>query len=147
MKVRVVLLGILIASLLVGCATTEYKSFEGKSNVFEGKGGTKIVVNGMELWDNGEPPRKFRLLGIIDDERPDGIIPMAQLRSDMVKKAREVGGDALIQLGSNSQITGYYTSGTASAHSYGYSATASGSSTTMPIGRNMAKFAVIKYVE
>lgn len=137
----------LAASLLAGCATTEYKAFEGKGNVIEGKGGTKVVVDGMEIWDNGEPPRKFKVLGIIDDERPGGLIPMSQLRSDMVKKAREGGGDAVVQLNSQSQIAGYYTSGSASAYAYGNSATAYGSSTTMPVRRNLAKFAVIKYVE
>lgn len=147
MKLRVALSMVLAVLLVAGCATTEYKSFEGKTNVFEGKGGTKVIVDGMELWDNGEPPRKFKVLGIIDDERPGGLIPMAQLRSDMVEMAREAGGDALIQLGSQSQIAGYYTSGSASAYGYGNSATAYGSSTTMPVRRNVAKFAVIKYVE
>ena len=147
MKLGVALSVVLAALLVAGCATTEYKSFEGKTNVFEGKGGTKVVVDGMELWDNGEPPRKFKVLGIIDDERPGGLIPMAQLRGDMVEKARKAGGDALIQLGSQSQIAGYYTSGSASAYGYGNSATAYGSSTTMPVRRNVAKFAVIKYGE
>ncbi|UUZ63391.1 hypothetical protein LP417_28225 [Polaromonas sp. P1-6] len=147
MKRAIVVTMLLAASLLAGCATTEYKAFEGKGNVIEGKGGTKVVVDGMEIWDNGEPPRKFKVLGIIDDERPGGLIPMSQLRSDMVKKAREAGGDAVVQLNSQSQIAGYYTSGSASAYAYGNSATAYGSSTTMPVRRNLAKFAVIKYVE
>ncbi len=147
MKQLIALLMTLAALFLAGCATTEYKAFEGKANVFEGKGGTKVVIDGMEIWDNGEPPRKFKVLGIIDDERPGGIIPMSRLRSDMVKHAREVGGDAIIQLGSQSQIAGYYTSGSASAYGYGSSATAYGSSTTMPVRRNVAKFAVIKYVD
>jgi hypothetical protein len=147
MKKIVVLLVVFVVSFMVGCATTEYKSFEGKANVFEGKGGTKIVVDGIEFWDNGDPPRKFKVLGIIDDERPGGLIPMAQLRSDMVKKAREAGGDAIIQLGSQSQVVGYYTSGSATAYAYGNSATASGSSNTMPVRRNVSKFAVIKYVD
>lgn len=147
MKKPFTLLVALGLSLMAGCATTEYKSFEGKTDVFEGKGGTKVVVDGMEIWDNGEPPRKFKVLGIIDDERPGGIIPMSQLRSDMVKKAREAGGDAVVQLGSQSQIAGFYSSGSATAYSYGNSATAYGSSTTMPVRRNVAKFAVIKYVE
>lgn len=147
MKLRATFFVVLAVSLVMGCATTEYKSFEGKANVFEGEGGTKVIVDGMELWDNGDPPRKFKVLGIIDDERPGGLIPMSQLRSDMVKKALEAGGDALIQLGSQSQIAGYYTSGSASAYGYGNSATAYGSSTTMPVRRNVAKFAVIKYVE
>jgi len=134
-------------ALLAGCANTEYKPFEAKNNMFEGKGGTKVVVDGMEIWDNGDPPRKFKVLGIIDDERPGGLIPMSQLRGDMVKKAREAGGDAVVQLSSQSQIAGYYTSGSASEYASGSSVTAYGSSTTMPVRRNTAKFAVIKYLE
>lgn len=138
---------VVIAISISGCATTEYKSFEAKDNMFDGKGGTKIVVDGMEIWDNGDPPRKFKVLGIIDDQRPGGLIPMSQLRSDMVKKAREAGGDAVVQLSNQSQIAGYQTSGSASAYAYGSSATAYGSSTTTPIRRNVAKFAVIKYLD
>jgi hypothetical protein len=145
MKKLIMLLIGFSLSIIAGCATTEYKSFEGKSNLFEGQGGTKVVIDGIEIWDNGEPPRKFQVLGIVDDERPGGIIPMSQLRSDIVKKAREVGGDAVIQLGSQSQIAGYYSSSSATAYSQGKSATAYGSTTTMPVRRNVAKFAIVKY--
>jgi len=147
MKKTIALILILAASLFAGCATTEYKAFEGKGNVVDGKGGTKVIVDGMEIWDNGEPPRKFKVLGIIEDERPGGIIPISQLRGDMVKRARAAGGEAVIQLNNQSQVAGAYTSGSASAYGYGNSATAYGSSTTMAIRRNTAKFAVIKYIE
>jgi hypothetical protein len=134
---------------LAACTTTEYKPYEARAdqNVFEGRGGTKIVVDGMEIWDNGDPPRRFKILGIIDDERPGGIIPMSQLRSDMVEKAREAGGDALILLGSQSRITGSYTSGSGTAYSSGNTATGYGSAVTVPVRRNSAKFAVIKYLD
>ena len=80
---------------MVGCATTEFKPFEVKVNAFEGRGGTKTVAAGMEIWDNDEPPRKYMVLGFIDDERSGGPIPMASLKSDIVQKAKEVGGDAV----------------------------------------------------
>lgn len=147
MRTLLTLAAVAAIALLAGCANTEYKPFEAKNNMFEGKGGTKVVVDGMEFWDNGDPPRKFKVLGIIDDERPGGLIPMSQLRGDMVKKARESGGDAVVQLSSQSQIAGYYTSGSASAYAPRSSATAYGSSTTMPVRRNAAKFAVIKYLD
>jgi hypothetical protein len=54
----------------------------------------------MDMWTNGDPPRRFRILGIIDDERPGGLIPMAELKHDIVKKAREHGGDAVILVSS-----------------------------------------------
>jgi len=138
--------GILLLTL-VGCATTEFKPFEAKVNAFEGRGGTKTVAAGMEIWDNGEPPRKYMVLGFIDDERSGGFIPMASLKSDIVQKAKEVGGDAVIQLSSNSQLAGVYSSGSATAYSSGRSVNAYGSSTAVPIRRNLSKFAVIKYLD
>ena len=141
------IVALISALLLAGCATTEFKTYEGFNSVIEGKGGTKVVVDGMELWDNGDPPRHFKLIGIIEDERPGGIVPMAQLKSDIVKKAKQAGGDAVIQLTSQSQIAGYYAAGTASAANSGNSAYARGSSIAIPLRRNIAQFAVIKYVD
>lgn len=133
--------------VITGCATTEFKPFEARVNSFEGTGGTKTTVAGMEVWDNGDPPRKFAVLGIIEDERSGGPIPMASLKSDVVQKAKDVGGDAVIQLNSNSQLVGVYSSGSATAYSYGRSATAYGSSTAVPMRRNYSKFAVIKFLD
>ena len=147
MNRKIVAIGLALVFVLTGCASTEYKKFEGKNSVVEGKGGTKVVVEGMEVWDNGDPPRKFSVLGIIDDVRPGGIIPMSQLRRDMVRKAREAGGDALVEIRSESQVAGYQTSGAATAYTYGRSTQAYGSATSMQMRRNSAKFAVIKYLD
>lgn len=145
LAVRVLLLS---ACVLASCATTTFKSFETRGDaVIEGRGGTRTVHDGMDIWDYGDPPRKFKVLGIIDDERPGGIIPMAQLRSDMVKKAREAGGHALIQIRSQAQIVGYQSIGSATATTYGNSATATGFATSVPIRRNTAQFAVVRYID
>jgi hypothetical protein len=140
------LLATLLAMLLTACAT-EFKVFEAKNNVFEGAGGTKVVVDGMDVWDNGEPPKKFKILGFVEDERPGGPIYMAQLRGDVVRKARQAGGDAVIQVGSQSQISGYYSSGAGTATSVGDTTTATGFNSTVAIRRSTSKFAVIKYLE
>lgn len=133
--------------LLGGCASTQFKVYEGRGNVIEGHGGTRVVVDGMDIWENGEPPRKFKFLGLIEDERPGGIIPMGQLQGDIVKKAREVGGQALIKINSQSQIMGYQTSGFASANTLGTTTRAAGTSTTIAARKNFATFAVIEYLE
>jgi hypothetical protein len=133
--------------LLGSCASTEFKVYEGRGSVVEGRGGTRAIVNGMDLWENGEPPRKFKLLGLIEDERPGGIISMGQLHADIVKKAREVGGQALIKLHSRSQLMGYQTSGYANTTTLGSTARATGSATTIAARRNFATFAVILYLE
>lgn len=144
-KVAVALIAMLL--LLGGCASTQYKAYEGRGNVIEGRGGTRVVVDGMDLWENGEPPRKFKLLGLIEDERPGAIILMGQLPGDMVKKAREVGGQALLKINSQSQIIGYQTSGYASATTFGSTTRATSTAATIAARKNFATFAVIQYLE
>jgi hypothetical protein len=142
-------LALLLAAVLIlaGCSTTDFQTWEGHDSVIEGHGGTKKIVDGMDVWTNGDPPRRFRILGIIDDERPGGLIPRAELKHDIVKKAREHGGDAVILLSSSSQLAGYYTASTANAQFYGNSATGFGSTTTVPLTRRTSKFVVIRYLE
>lgn len=139
----------ILFSVIAGCANinTEYKPFEANVNVFEGRGGTKVVIDGLEYWDNGDPPRKFKILGIIDDERPGGRIQMSNLRRDIIQKAKEAGGDAVVQVTNNSLNVGSVASGVASASAYGGTATGFGTSIAVPVKRNVSKFAVIKYLE
>jgi hypothetical protein len=135
-----------VSLFCVGCTSTDFQSWEGRNSVVEGHGGTRKVVDGMDVWTHGDPPRRFQVLGIIEDERPGGLIPMAQLKHDIVQKARQYGGDAVIFVSSQSQLAGYYTAGSASAYGYGNSATAFGSSTTVPITRRSSSYVVIKYL-
>jgi hypothetical protein len=95
-----------LLTLLAGCASTNYLVYDGRNNVFEGTGGARGVVDGMDVWEKGQPPRKYRLLGFIDDARRSHPLTNASIKSDAVKKAREVGGDALIMVNSRSEITG-----------------------------------------
>ena len=36
----------------------------------QGHGDTRKIVDGMDVWTHGDPPRPFQVLGIIEDERP-----------------------------------------------------------------------------
>ena len=144
MTCRLTLL-LMIAVLCGSCMTTEFQAWEGRNSVVEGRGGTKKVVDGMDVRTYGDPPRRFQVLGIIQDERPGGRLYIAQLKHDLVQKAREQGGNALIFVSSQSQLAGYYTAGSASAYGYGGSATAFGSSTTVPITRRSSTYVVIRY--
>ncbi|NCA89992.1 MAG: hypothetical protein EOM92_14065 [Gammaproteobacteria bacterium] len=146
MRSLLVIFAILSALVVTGCAT-EYKVYEGRNNVIEGKGGTKIVVDGMEIWDNGDPPRTYQVLGVIEDSRSGGLIAQAMHNGDMVSKARAYGGEALIKLSADSEITGYITSSSGSANVYGNNISGYGTTLTMPARRNYTKYAVIKYVK
>src|SRR4051794_21265977 len=116
-----------MALVFSGCST-DFEAWEGQNSVIQGHGGTRKVVDGIDVWTYGDPPHKFRILGIIDDERPGGIIPMAQMKHDVAKAVRERGGDAIIMISSESQLRGYYTFGSATTNIYGRSATTFGSS-------------------
>lgn len=133
---------------LTGCVTTSYKTFESAANpVYVGRGGTKELVDGMEVWDNGEPPRPYSVIGFVEDQRPDAPFPMQELRKDVVKKARAAGGDAVVQVSSHSQVTGMVGISTGNAWGNWRSASAIGTSFAMPTRTNSARFAVIRYVE
>jgi hypothetical protein len=138
--------------LVAGCAciTTEYKAFQGvQEGIVDGKGGSKVVVDGMEVWDSGEPPRKFKIMGFIDDNRGTSWIythAASSVRDDIVEKAREAGGDAVIKMKTRSQLSEFYKAGGASVNVYGdYPSTVYGAYGSS--GRNLSKYAVIKYLK
>jgi len=99
---------LVISFVCASCTVTDFQAWEGRNSVVEGRGGTKKVVDGMDVWTYGDSPRRFQVLGMIQDERPGGIIPMAQLKHDIVQKARAAGGNAVIFVSSESQLAGYY---------------------------------------
>jgi len=135
-----------VSATLWSCATTEFQVWEGRNSVAQGNGGTRKIVDGMDIWTHGDPPRRFQVLGIIEDTRPGGRIPMAYMNHDIVAKARQQGGDAVILVENQSQLAGYYTFGDANAYGYGNSAWGSGSSTTLPLTRHSATYVAIRYL-
>ena len=56
------------------------------------------MVNGLDWWTSGEPPRRYRVLGTIVDNRGSGIIAKVTFDSNIVEMAREKGGDAIIEI-------------------------------------------------
>jgi len=136
------------ALALTACTTTTYRPFVTSGDaIFEGKGGIAYAQDGMEIWDFGDPPRRYKVLGIVDDERPGGVGPMNRLFGDVVSKAREVGGQALIQVRNQSQIVGYQRSDSAYAVPSANPASAAGTATSIPVRKNKAQFLVIQYVQ
>lgn len=134
------------AAALAGCASTEFQPWEGRANVYEGRGGTKVIVDGMEIWE-GEPPRKYSLVGVLKDERPGGPLPMSMLRGDMVKKAREQGGTALINMGGSTQFVGTAATSSGTAIQSGNSMRVVASGSSVAILRKANTFAIIRYLD
>lgn len=93
--------------LLGGCASTEFTPWEGNT-IEQGTGGSKKVVNGIDIWQYGTPPRRYQIIGIIEDKRdPDELF--GDLLNDVTQKARDVGANGLIFMETNRRMTGSVT--------------------------------------
>ncbi len=122
--------------LLCGCSTTRFTEYHG-SEVFQGTGGTARVVDGIDFWENGDSSRKYKILGVID-ENPKHRLPFGRFSrlfsgsgdrdSAIAKVARERGGDAVIFVAADQE--------SANAGQYGEGN-----------HRRITKFVVVKYVE
>jgi hypothetical protein len=86
---------IILASVTCGCANTRFTEFRG-DGVIQGKGGAVRTVSGIEIWENGEPNRKYKIIGFAQDNRGGGPIANAVWDSAITKLVKEKGGDAVI---------------------------------------------------
>ena len=120
-------------------AGPEFMAYEGRNAVHDGQGGEKKIVDGVDFWMRGDPPRRFKILGSLTDRRHEsglfGAIRMSELDDDVAKAAKAAGGDAVILDGegtdvigessfSNTTVNGY---GSGTAYRYGNSTSYGGS--------------------
>ena len=90
-----IILSIILAIGICGCANTRYTEFRGEG-IIQGKGGSLREVSDVEIWENGEPNRKYKILGFAQDNRGSGPIANAIWDSAIIKLVKEKGGDAVI---------------------------------------------------
>jgi hypothetical protein len=136
---------IILVAVFAGCADTEYYSYSG-SGVLVGTGGASRNVNGIDLWVTGTPPRQFRIIGYITDERLGGPIAMMGRDRGMASMAKKAGGDGLLLTSDQTNGMGSYSTGSTTAFVTGNTITATGTGLTLPIIQRQAKYYVIKYV-
>jgi hypothetical protein len=158
---------LLAVTSLAGCASTDYQPLESRAPlVGQGQLGTRKVVDGVDIWTFGAPPRKYRALGVIHDTRGGGVIPMAQYYHDIAAKVRQYGGDAAIEVASGSQQVGTMaianstttSSGNFSGSGWNYggytrvngtvtgASNTFGSATAFPLMKHQGTFLVVKYL-
>jgi hypothetical protein len=135
---------IILACALVaaGCAQTNYQAYEGRgANIVEGQGGTKEVIDGYEIWDNGDPPRRYQVIGVATIEDFDNLFGNQRMRSAIPAEIKKAGGDAaIVQDGwSQGQSVGV---GTA-YNSKGQMSVATGQS----FGRKQIRYKIVKYAD
>lgn len=89
--------------LLTSCSTTNFTEYHDQ-NIIEGKGGMVRVVEGIDFWEKGEPDRKYKILGVIDDSRDEGFSFQFLKDKDIALGARKRGGDAVILTDSSREV-------------------------------------------
>lgn len=155
MKVRILATAVLASVAMAAgpgraLANPEFIGYEGKNAIHEGQGGEKKVVNGVDFWFNGDPPRKFKVLGSVSDRRMKtgiyGMIRMSGLEFDIAKAAASAGGDAVILQSQGDDLLGVSGFGNAYATSNGTTANAFGSSFASPVKAHESRYVVVKYL-
>ncbi|MDP6585585.1 MAG: hypothetical protein QF535_13090 [Anaerolineales bacterium] len=134
------LLVIALAAILVTSCTT-FTPYRGNA-IVEGKGGTIRVVKGIDFWENGEPDRKYRILGVIDNSSNEGWFYDMLKDGAIAKIARERGGDAVILSGSSREFHGVDFAGSPSSFDIE-------NISDLRIGakyKRITKFVVVKYI-
>lgn len=121
-----------LLTLLAGCATVDFQPYEGKSNLYEGNGGTKVVVDGIDFWANGTPPRTYSIIGMIVSEVGSGVGDESLIRTAVAREIKKQQGNAAIQVNNNSSFAGVIR---AAPNLY------------MTTGVRSMQFAVVRYVD
>lgn len=134
---RAILL-MLAAAALGGCAIVDYEKFEGANAVQRGNGGTKSVVDGVDIWSYGAPPRAYRVLGVATATIGNGPAGPRMIKSGIADKVKEAGGNAAINI--DTLDTG---GGFAVGQAFGSGGYATG--TAVSIGRLTGRYLIVKY--
>lgn len=106
-----IIFSLIAIAVLFGCAQTNYQQFEGRNGpqIIEGQGGTKEIVNGFEIWDNGTPPRRYQVLGVVAVEDFDNPFGNQRIRAALAEQIKAVGGDAAVVVDLSGGGSGFIT--------------------------------------
>jgi hypothetical protein len=81
--------------LMSGCKHASYATFRGTGPV-QGTGGTVRSIEGIEIWENGTPNRKYSILGVSDQERKGNNDK--KYDKELCQLAQKHGGNAIIMV-------------------------------------------------
>ena len=107
---RIVVLIAFLAASIPALAQEFNKLHTREPMIVEGKGGTMEVVDGIEMWTTGDPPRRYEVIGLINDERRvTGLISQKRLKglpAKLAKIAKANGGDAIVPVSQDERASG-----------------------------------------
>src|SRR3546814_16860557 len=77
-------------------AKSQFTPNKARNSIVERKGRPRTTKHGIDYWTMGDPPRRYKVIGIIRDKRGDGPLSVAALGSKSVAKATLNAGDRKI---------------------------------------------------
>lgn len=87
----------LLTSPALGQAKVDFATYEGPEQIAVGTGGTKITKNGIDYWTTGTPPRRYKVIGFVQDKRDEAWDGGQAIGSpNIAKKVKKAGGHAVI---------------------------------------------------
>lgn len=90
--------------LATSCANIKYSEYRGHEPVV-GKGGSVRTVLGIDFWTDGDPNRRYQVIGSMEYQRKEGMFG-GDTDKDLAKAVKEQGGDALIWVQAGHEVTG-----------------------------------------
>jgi hypothetical protein len=66
------------------------------SKIIDGEGGSKRVVDGVEIWDAGDPPHRYRIMGMLRVSDYDMATVNSTMLRAIAQQVRRTGGSAAI---------------------------------------------------
>ena len=131
------------ASFATAFADPEFHLYESKAPLIKtGQGGERTVIDGIDVWTHGDPPKRYQVLGSLTDERKNhssflGLVsnPAKRLNADIAQATKAAGGDAAI-LDTEQDIVS----------SYMDLSDQNGGGPIVPLRRHQSRFIVVKYL-
>ncbi|TFE70566.1 hypothetical protein [Methylacidiphilum caldifontis] len=100
----------LLFSLLIlafwGCVYSHYLPEEGYIYGLNQGKGEKKNIDGLDVWIEGRPNRPYHVYGTLYEKRGNGPFEKGPTLKGLVKKAKQMGADALIVLVKERQYVG-----------------------------------------
>ncbi len=90
-------LAIGLSAPAVGGAKIDFAVYEGPPKIATGEGGTKVTKHGIDYWTTGTPPRRYQIIGFVQDKR-DVLIDSGNAigSPNIAGKVKKAGGHAVI---------------------------------------------------
>lgn len=111
-RFRLIALSFSVISSLMGCNPDSYRDYVKPEELSdlqkESKTSRFRKVGGVDLWSEGVPDRKYRILGVIHDVRRNLDWRLKSYDTDIAKAVQRAGGDGGIILMAESKVVDKY---------------------------------------